>query len=117
MNPKVFCDRRPLCDLQDSSICASLTIFRKPNSHYDLHADSSKLFVFEEKLFRLRCLTQCRGDAMFRKGKLECGKDLTTRHGDMEKNSPVELRFSEPLWFEPGSLHTTLRIVLTSISD
>tara|TARA_R110002072_G_scaffold303140_1_gene495604 strand:+ start:92384 stop:92683 length:300 start_codon:yes stop_codon:yes gene_type:complete len=35
VNPKVFCDRRPLCDLQDTSLRARLAIFRRPNSHYD----------------------------------------------------------------------------------
>lgn len=81
MNPKVFCDRMPLCDLQDSSICASLTIFHSRNWHYDLHAASSELFAFGQKLFRLCRLTQSRGDAKFRK---ESGRHLrraTDGHG------------------------------------
>lgn len=78
MNRKVFCDRMPLCDLQDSSICASLTIFRSRNWHYDLYAASNELFAFEQNLFRSRRLTQRRRDAKFRKGKLESEKNLTT---------------------------------------
>ena len=52
VNPKVFCDRRPLCDLQDWSICASLTIFHSRNWHYDLHGALSEFLACEWKLFR-----------------------------------------------------------------
>ena len=57
-NPKVFCDRRPLCDLQNASTRTSSTIFRKSNRTYDRHATSSELSATEKKLLRSPDLTR-----------------------------------------------------------
>ena len=42
VNPKVFCDRRPLCDLQDASKRTSFTIFRSTNRAYDRYGISQE---------------------------------------------------------------------------
>jgi hypothetical protein len=39
-NPKVFCDRIPLCDLQDASIRTTFAIFRRSNRTHDRHGSS-----------------------------------------------------------------------------
>jgi hypothetical protein len=42
VNPKVFRDRRPLCDLQKASTPSSLTIFRRSNRPYDRSRNSNR---------------------------------------------------------------------------
>jgi hypothetical protein len=41
-NPKVFCDRIPLCDQQDTSTLARFAIFRRSNRTHDRHGNSNR---------------------------------------------------------------------------